>query len=109
MAYDESLASRVRALLQDLPNVSERKMFGGLAFMVQGNMCCGVRNDELMVRVGAAAYSEALSQPHARPMDFTGRPMVGFLYVGSPGLASEQGLAAWIQRSLDFILTLPPK
>ncbi len=109
MAYEESLASRVQALLQDLPNVGERKMFGGLAFMVQGNMCCGVRNDELMVRVGADAYGEALSQPHARPMDFTGRPMVGFLYVGSPGLASNQGLAAWVQRSLDFILTLPPK
>ena len=109
MTYDESLAGRVRALLQDLPNVGERKMFGGLAFMVQGNMCCGVLNGELMVRVGADAYAEALSQPHARPMDFTGRPMVGFLYVGSPGLASEQGLAAWIQRSLDFILTLPPK
>ncbi len=109
MAYDESLADRVRSFLQDLPNVGERKMFGGLAFMVQGNMCCGILNDELMVRVGADAYAEALYQPHARPMDFTGKPMVGFLYVGSPGLASEQGLAAWIQRSLDFILTLPPK
>ena len=84
-------------------------MFGGLAFMVNGHMCCGIVGADLVVRVGADKCSEALSQPHARPMDFTGRPMRGFVYVGPPGYRSNVELRTWIQRGLRFVLSLPPK
>ncbi|MBW3669776.1 MAG: TfoX/Sxy family protein, partial [Actinobacteria bacterium] len=73
MPFDEGLAQRVRELLEDGPDASERKMFGGLAFMLGGNMCCGIVGDELMVRVGPDGYEAALARPHAREMDFTGR------------------------------------
>ena len=81
MGYDEQLAARVRALLSDRADVSERKMFGGLTFMVGGNMCCGVNKDELIVRLDPEREDEALSRPHARAMDFTGRRMPGFITV----------------------------
>ncbi len=84
-------------------------MFGGLAFMVNGHMSCGIVGENLVVRVGAGGYQDALSQPHARPMDFTGRPMQGFVYVAPPGYRSTAQLRAWIQRSLHFVLSLPPK
>ena len=109
MAYDEGLAERVREVLSDRVEFSEKKMFGGLAFMVQGNMAIGVQAEELMVRVGPDAHADALSQPHARAMDFTGRPMKGFVYVGAPGLESDDNLAAWVSRGLDFALSLPAK
>ena len=83
MAYDEGLAQRVREVLAERSDLSERKMFGGLCFLVNGNMCCGVVRDELMVRVGPDAYDESLSLPHARKMDITGRPMKGFVYRSS--------------------------
>lgn len=82
MAYDEGLAHRVRATLADQPAVVEKKMFGGLTFMLQGNMCCGIMKDGLMVRVGPEHYVDALGQPHARPMLFTGKPMKGIVLVG---------------------------
>jgi hypothetical protein len=84
-------------------------MFGGLAFLVGGHMCCGVVGDRLMVRVGPDAYEEALGRPHARKMDFTGRPMRGLVYVEPRGFASEDALAGWIARGLAFVETLPPK
>ena len=86
MAYDEKLAARVRALLSDRGDVSERPMFGGLTFMVDGHMCCGVTGDELIVRIDAADEDAALGRPHARPMDFTGRRMRGFVTVSPEGL-----------------------
>ena len=89
MAYDEGLAQRIREALTERDDVTEKKMFGGLAFLLGGNMCCGVVGDELMVRVGAAAYSEALTQPYARQMDFTGRPMRGMVYVDCEGFESD--------------------
>ena len=85
MAYDEALAERTRDALTGRESVSERKMFGGLAFMVGGNMACGVIGEDLMVRLEAEDAERALSEKHTRPMDFTGRPMKGFLYVAPAG------------------------
>lgn len=107
MAYDERLADRVRDLLAER-EVREQKMFGGLAFMVSGHMCCGLLGDELMVRVGPAGYADALSRPAAREMDFTGRPMRGIVMVGPSGLRGR-ALSPWVQRGLDFVDTLPPR
>jgi TfoX/Sxy family transcriptional regulator of competence genes len=109
MAYDEALAERVRALLNSHPALSERKMFGGLAFMLHGNMACGLTPNQQMVRVGPDAYEEALAQPHARPMDFTGRPMKGMVFVDPPGYATDEGLATWVKRGAAYAASLPPK
>jgi hypothetical protein len=84
-------------------------MFGGIAFMTAGNMACGILADELMVRVGPSAYEDALSRPHARLMDFTGRPMTGMVMVGREGMATTDDLAAWVQAGLSFAESLPPK
>jgi TfoX/Sxy family transcriptional regulator of competence genes len=109
MAYDEQLADRVRRTLARHAGVTERKMFGGIAFLLHGNMCCGVLKDELIVRVGADGYDGALAQPHARPIDFTGRAIKGFVYVGRGGYRTERGLAAWVGRGVDFVSALPKK
>jgi TfoX/Sxy family transcriptional regulator of competence genes len=109
MAYDEQLAERLRKVFEDEDGVVERKMFGGLAFMVKGNMCCGVVGDELMVRVGPDQYEDALSLPHARVMDFTGKPLKGMVWVGREGIESERQLGRWIQRGLAYVSTLPAK
>jgi TfoX/Sxy family transcriptional regulator of competence genes len=108
MAYDEKLAARIRALVADNPGVTERKMFGGIAFMFRGNMFVGIVSEDLMARVGHDAYDNALAQPHARPLDFTGRPMKGMLYVAPPGIAGK-GLKSWMDRALAFAEKLPPK
>jgi len=109
MAYDEGLAERIREALEDREDVTERKMFGGLAFLVGGNMCAGVVKDELMVRVGPDAYEACLARPHARKMDFTGRPMKGMVYVGCDGFESDRDLRAWIERGVRFAASLPAK
>jgi TfoX/Sxy family transcriptional regulator of competence genes len=109
MAYDEALASRVREVAGQSAVVSERKMFGGLCFMVEGNMACGVVGDELMLRVGPAAHAAALARPGARPMDFTGRPMKGMVYVGAEAIATDADLAAWLGLGLAFAHSLPPQ
>lgn len=109
MAFDEQLAGRVRNELSGVEGLTERKMFGGLGFMLHGNMCCGVQSDELMVRTGPDAYAEALARPHARPMDFTGRAMKGFLYVAAEGLRDKDSLAEWVRLGADFARSLPPK
>ena len=109
MAYDEALAARIRSAFEGKPGVTERKMFGGVAFMVSGNMACGVTGDEIMVRVGPDNHEDALSRPHARPMDFTGRPMRGMVYVARPGFQSDQDLAAWVESGTSFARGLPPK
>jgi len=108
MAYDETLAARVRALLASRSDVTERKMFGGLTFLVGGNMCCGVNGDELIVRLDPEREDEALARPHARPMDFTGRPMRGFVTVRPEGLADEQ-LKRWVGDAVARAESLPPK
>ena len=109
MPYSEALAERVRLLLQETPWYAEKRMFGGLTFMVREHMCCGVIGDELMVRVGKDLNDEALSRPHARPMDFTGKPMAGFIYGGAEGLTSDSELTEWVDLGLQFNSTMPEK
>jgi TfoX/Sxy family transcriptional regulator of competence genes len=109
MAFDEGLAERVRALVTREPEVSERKMFGGLCFMSSGNMCFGIVGSELMIRVGPDGHTKALGLPHAREMDFTGRSMRGMVFVGEDGISEDEDLATWLRRGLDFASTLPSK
>jgi TfoX/Sxy family transcriptional regulator of competence genes len=107
MSYDDTLAIRVRQALSDRDDVVEKKMFGGLCFMVNGAMCCGLTQTEFMVRVGPEQYDEALAQPHARPMDFTGRPLKGMVYVAREGLRTEAQLARWVARGVAFVCAMP--
>jgi TfoX/Sxy family transcriptional regulator of competence genes len=109
MAYDAGLAQRVREVLEDRSDLSEKKMFGGIVFLLGGNMCVGIVGDELMVRVGPDAYEAALEQPFAREMDFTGKPMRGMLYVADPGCREEAQLADWVERGVAFAGALPAK
>lgn len=109
MAYDEALADRVREALDGRVEASERKMFGGLALMVDGHMCCGVIGEDLVVRLGEEGGDAALDEPHTRPMDFTGRPLTGFIYVAPPGVRTDTDLRSWVDRALAFVATLPPK
>jgi TfoX/Sxy family transcriptional regulator of competence genes len=109
MAYDEALAERVRKALATRRDVVERKMFGGVAFMVRGHMSCGILGSSLMVRVDPARESLLLRERGARPMDFTGRPMRGFLYVDAPGIARGAALRKWVGRAVDFAESKPKK
>lgn len=109
MAYDEGLAQRIRECLEGDPRVTEKKMFGGLAFLVGGNMCCGVTKSELMVRVGPDAYEDSLAQPFAREMDFTGRSLKGMVYVAVEGFESDEDLGGWVGRGVAFAGSLPAK
>jgi TfoX/Sxy family transcriptional regulator of competence genes len=109
MAFDETLADRVRELLGARSEVSERRMFGGIAFMVAGNMAVGVIGEDLMVRLGAADAERALVEPHTRPMDFTGRPSKGMVYVDPVGTATDEELGPWVDAGADFASSLPPK
>jgi len=103
MAYDEHLADRIRRIYSALHvRTEEKRMMGGLCFMVDGKMCAGVAGDRLMARLDPAVYEEALSRPGARAMDFTGRPMKGFVFVEPEGIAAEADLRSWLQRCLDF-------
>ena len=108
MAYDEGLAERIRDIV-GTRGVVEKKMFGGLCFMVRGHMCCGVVGGELMLRVGPENFDETLARPHARTMDFTGRPMKGFVYVDTEGVESDEDLAAWVELGRAFVKSLPKK
>jgi TfoX/Sxy family transcriptional regulator of competence genes len=108
MAYDEKLANRVRKLLAGRTDVVEKKMFGGLCFMVNGAMCCGLTQTEFLVRVGPAQFDDALARPHTRPMDFTGRPSKGTVYVAAAGLRTDKALAEWVGRGLQFVLQSAP-
>lgn len=109
MGYDEKTAERVRQVLSGRDDVVEKRMIGGLSFLVNGSMCCGVTSDGLMVRVGPEARERTLAEPHVRPMEFGGRPLAGFVRVDAEGYQTEDALAAWIQRGIDFALTLPAK
>lgn len=108
MAYDERLADRVRDLLAGESALSERKMFGGLAFMLAGNMCCGIVGDRLMLLLGADLGEQALRRPHVQPMDFTGRPMTGMVYVAPEGLRGR-ALRTWVEQAAGHARSLPPK
>ena len=107
MSYDEDLARRIRTLLAEREDVVEKRMFGGLCFMVNGAMCCGLTKSDFMVRVGPEQYDAAVAEPNARPMDFTGRPLKGMVFVGAEGLRTEAALASWVRRGVEFVKHLP--
>jgi hypothetical protein len=105
MSYDEKLAARIRRAVHKQRGVTEKKMFGGLAFLLNGKMFCGLNGDDLMVRVGPENGAAALKRAHVRPMDFTGRPMKGYVYVSPLGLRGA-ALARWVKAGTDFVRTL---
>lgn len=109
MSFDEGLAQRIREYLQDYPGLEEKKMFGGLCFMISRHMCCGIVDDKLMARVGPDQYEGLLKREHTLEMDFTGRPMKGMIYVEPQGLNTDENLKEWLNLCIDFINTLPPK
>lgn len=109
MPYDHELATQIRAQLADQLNLSEREMFGGIGFMLSGNMLCGVLQDSLIVRVGAECYQESLAKPHTRLFHTRGRPLKGWVMVDPPGLKSEQDLKKWLSIALDYTSKLPAK
>ena len=109
MAYDKGLAQRVREILEDEPGFDEKNMFGGICFLLFGNMVCGIIKDDLIVRVGADRYAEMLKMPHARKFDLTGKPMKGWVVVLAAALDSDEELNDWVQRAVSFARTLPPK
>jgi TfoX/Sxy family transcriptional regulator of competence genes len=109
VAYDEALAARVREALAENPDITERQMFGGIAFMLSGNMAVGVRNEDLMVRVDAEDHDHVLALPGARQADMGGRPMKGWILVAPNATAEDSDLAEWVARGLDFAGTLPAK
>ena len=109
MSYDPETAERVRRLLSGRDDVMEKKMVGGLSFLVNGNMCCGITGTALMIRVGAESREQALREPHVRPMLFAGRVLSGFICVEPAGYAADDALASWVRRGLDFASGLPAK
>jgi TfoX/Sxy family transcriptional regulator of competence genes len=109
MAYNADLAMQIRAALAGQQGITEKQMFGGLSFFLHGNMACGVIQDEMIVRVGPEATEEALSQPHTRLFDFTGKPMKGWVVVTPAGLASDEDLQNWVWQGVDFAQSLPKK
>ena len=109
MAYDAHLAQRVHKILAHTPNLVEKKMFGGIGYLVNGNMACGVLGESLIVRVGPERYQQALSRPHIAVFDMTGRPMTGWVVVNPQAFESEGALESWVEVGLDFVATLPPK
>ena len=106
MAFDEKLAQRVRDTLGSQSFVSERRMFGGLAFLLDGKMFVGISGSKLMARVGVERYRDALALPHVREMDFTVKPMKGYVYIDPPGLAQNRDLAAWVSWCADYVAGL---
>lgn len=109
MAYDQGLAQRVRELLEELPGYQEKKMFGGICFLIFGNMACGIIKDDLIVRVGPTAYAEALRRPKTRPFDLTGRVMTGWVMVTPEGCEDDDELGDWVEKGASFARTLPAK
>ena len=109
MAYDEGVAQRIREALSENKKISEKKMFGGIAFMLSGNMCVGVVKDQLMLRVGPDQYEECLTMKHVKKMDFTGKAMKGFIYLQPQGFAEDHELAMWLDKALSFVGCLPEK
>jgi TfoX/Sxy family transcriptional regulator of competence genes len=109
MVYSQSLAERIRKALQNRRGITEKKMFGGLAFLLHGNLLVGVWQQSLVVRLGPEQAPQALRQDHVRPFDVTGRPMKGWILVEPDGLESDGKLADWIESATAFVGTLPKK
>ena len=109
MAYDEKLAERLHRILGSQTDIEEKKMFGGLALMLGGNMCCGIVDDRLMLRLGREGAAEALAEPHTSAMDFTGKVIRTMIYVEPAGIASDKALTNWVNKAVAFAESLPPK
>jgi len=109
VAYDEKLAERVRKLLAKRKVIAEKKMFGGVAFLLNGNMCCGIHGEEMIVRLNPDETDQALAKPHTRTFDMTGRPMKGWILVKPAGVAREDTLAKWVGLGVSYAASLPPK
>jgi TfoX N-terminal domain len=110
MAYDEATAGRVRKLLAARPDVVEKKLMGGLCFMVSSHMCCAVSGrGGVLVRVGPDAYQATLGEPHAAAVEMRGRPMTGYVRVAPDGYRTDAGLKKWVTRGVDFVTTLPKR
>lgn len=109
MAYDQELAERIRAVIGNPASLTEREMFGGVGFMIHGNMAVGVIENDLMVRIAKDQTDQLLAEPGARVFDFTGRPMKGWLLVGSKGFSTDQAFEQWVRRGVEYALSLPAK
>lgn len=109
MAYDEGLAERIRQELDGQEGIEEKQMFGGLSFLMNGNMAVGIIKEDMVVRCDPEAFDELVALPHARPMDFSGRPMKGWIYVAPEGVAEDEDLRVWIGRGVDYARSLKPK
>lgn len=109
MAYDQNATDRVRHILKGRKGVTERHMFGGIAFLVNGNMCCGLNDDKLMLRLGNAEAARVLTEPNTSPMDFTGRPLKSMVYIEPAGYALDSDLVVWVDHALRYAKNLPPK
>jgi TfoX/Sxy family transcriptional regulator of competence genes len=109
MPYNQSLAKRIRTELVQIPDLQVKKMFGGVAYLVRGNMACGVYGNDLLIRVGTKKYDEALHRPHTRPFETTGRPMSGWIMIEPEGYRSSRDFKAWIEEGLGFANSLKPK
>lgn len=109
MVYDQGLVQRVREAMSELPGYVEKKMFGGIGFMLEGNMACGVIGDGLIVRVGKEKYENALSRPHVDVFDISGRSMTGWVVVKPEGYQADQDLKAWVEQGVDYASSLPAK
>jgi len=109
LPYDEGLAERLRKTLKGTRGLEEKKLFGGVGFLVNGNMACGVHKQELMLRIDPAGHEAALQQPHVRVFDITGRPMKGWVLVAAEGFRTQAGLAKWVRKSVAYAQSLPAK
>jgi TfoX/Sxy family transcriptional regulator of competence genes len=109
MSHDEKLAAKVAGMLSRKKGVESKNMFGGVTWILAGNMFCGVVRDDLIARVGTDRYDEAIRVPHVRPMDFTGRPMKGYVFVGPGGLKTDAELRRWVDQSFEYVQTLPAR
>ena len=109
MPFDESLAARVRPLLRRRSGFAEKRMFGGIGFLLHGNMCVGVWKDSLILRIGPDAYNQSLSQPFVREFDITGRPMTGWVLLDPGGMRDDAALAAWVEQAVEFVRGLGRK
>ena len=109
MAYDEAVAERVRKVLRRRKDITEKKMFGGLSFLLSGNMCCGVVDKDLCLRLGNEGAAEALKGRHTREMDLTGKPLRSMVFVRPAGFKTDDALKGWVKRAISFTKSLPPK
>ena len=109
MSYNQEFAQRILDVLGPLPGLDSKKMFGGMCYLLNGNMLCGVIDNRMIVRLNKQSHEEAMTRPHTHPFDYTGKAMSGWLTVDEEGCQSEEDLADWVQVCLEYVRTLPPK